>query len=77
VHDPRNHTTEVFDGYPLFFGTPTVTPEAIRDALVASVRAARSETLAQYEACRAKALLHTWDLNMDPVGAEVEVLARG
>ncbi len=75
VHEPRNHTTEVFRDYPLFFGTPAVTPEAIRDALVASVRAARAQTPAQYEVCRAKALSHTWDLNMDAVGAEVGVLA--
>lgn len=77
VHEPRNHTTEVFRGYPLFFGTPEVTPEAVRDALVASVRAARVQTREQYEQGRAKALSHTWDLNMDHVGAQVEELARG
>ena len=77
IHDPRNHTTEVFRDYPLFFGVPQVTPEAVRDALVAAVRAARAETREQYEACRAEALEHTWDLNMAPVGAELEGLIRG
>lgn len=77
IHDPRNHTTEVFRDYPLFFGVPEVTPEAIRDALVASVRAARAESQAQHDACRAEAMKHTWDLNMAPVGAEVEGLIRG
>jgi glycosyltransferase involved in cell wall biosynthesis len=77
IHDPRNHTTQVFKDYPLFFGVPAVTPEAVRDALVASVRAARSQTRETYQACRAEALKHTWDLNMAPVGAEVEELIRG
>ncbi|MFZ0158866.1 MAG: glycosyltransferase [Kineosporiaceae bacterium] len=77
VHHPRNHTTEVFRDYPLFFGTPTVDAESVRDALVASVRAARAETREQFDLCRAKALRHTWDLNMDPVGAEVEAMIRG
>jgi glycosyltransferase involved in cell wall biosynthesis len=77
VHEPRNHTTQVFRDYPLFFGTPTVTAEAVRDALVASVRAARAQTREQYDACRAIALAHTWDKAMDPVGAEVERLAHG
>jgi glycosyltransferase involved in cell wall biosynthesis len=77
IHDPRNHTTEVFRDYPLFFGVPEVTPEAIRDALVASVRAARGQTREQYEAARAEALRHTWDLNMAPVGAELEESLRG
>lgn len=77
VHAPRNHTTQVFRNYPLFFGVPQVTPEAIRDALVAAVRAARAQTREQYEACRAEALRHTWDLNMAPVGAEVKELVHG
>ena len=77
IHDPRNHTTEVFKNYPLFFGVPQVTPEAVRDSLVAAVRAARAQTREQYEVCRAEALRHTWDLNMDPVGAEVKELLRG
>jgi len=76
IHDPRNHTTEVFKDYPLFFGVPEVTPEAVRDALVAAVRAARAETAEQNAACRVEALEHTWDLNMAPVGAEVEELIR-
>jgi hypothetical protein len=75
VHDPRNHTTEVFRDYPLFFSTPTVDAASVRDALLAAVRAARAQTREQYETCRAKALRHTWDLNMDPVGAEVEAMA--
>ena len=77
IHDPRNHTTEVFKDYPLFFGVPAVTPEAVRDALVAAVRAARAETREQYETCRAEALKHTWDKNMAPVGEELEGLIRG
>jgi hypothetical protein len=77
VHDPRNHTTQVFKDYPLFFGVPQVTPEAVRDVLVASVRAARAETREQYDACRGEALRHTWDLNMAPVGDEVKELIRG
>lgn len=77
IHDPRNHTTQVFQDYPLFFGVPQVTPEAVRDALVASVRAARAQTRAEYEACRAEALRHTWDLNMTPVADEVKELIRG
>jgi glycosyltransferase involved in cell wall biosynthesis len=77
IHDPRNHTTEVFRDYPLFFGVPQVTPEAIRDAVVAAVRAARVETREQYEACRDKALRHTWDTHMAPVAAEVEELIHG
>jgi glycosyltransferase involved in cell wall biosynthesis len=77
IHDPRNHTTEVFKDYPLFFGVPRVSPEAIRDALVASVRAARAQTRDQYEACRAEALRHTWDLNMEPVGTEVKEIIHG
>lgn len=77
IHDPRNHTTAVFENYPLFFGVPKVGPEEIRDALVASVRAARAQTVDQYETCRSEALEHTWDKNMDPIGAEVEELIRG
>jgi hypothetical protein len=77
VHDPRNHTTQVFRDYPLFFGTPQVTAEAVRDALVAAARAARAQTREQFEAARAQALRHTWDLNMEPVGAEVEAMVRG
>jgi glycosyltransferase involved in cell wall biosynthesis len=77
VHDPRNHTTEVFRDYPQFFGTPQVTPEAVRDALVAAVRAARTVTRDQFDACRATALRHTWDLNMAPVGDEMEAMIRG
>jgi len=77
VHEPRNHTTEVFAGYPLFFGVPQVDAGAVRDALVAAARAARVETREQFEACRAKAMQHTWDLAMGPVGAEVEAMIRG
>ena len=77
IHDPRNHTTEVFADYPLFFGVPAVTPEAIKDAILAAVHAARTETRQQYEQCRQEALAHTWDLNMAPVGAELEGLVRG
>ena len=77
VHEPRNHTTKVFGAYPLFFGVPEVTPGAIRDALVAAVRAARSETAEQFAACRAEALRHTWDLAKDPVGREVAAMIRG
>ena len=77
VHDPRNHTTEVFRNYPLFFGVPVVTPEAVRDVLVASVRASRVQTREEYELCRAEALRHTWDLNMAPVAAELEERIRG
>ncbi len=77
IHDPRNHTTEVFADYPLFFGTPRVDAESVRDVLVASVRAARAQTREQYLECRSKALRHTWDLNMEPVGAEVEAMIRG
>lgn len=77
VHHPRNHTTEVFADYPLFFGTPEVDAAGVRDALVAAARAAREETEETYERCRAVALRHTWDLNMDPVGAEVEAMVRG
>jgi glycosyltransferase involved in cell wall biosynthesis len=77
IHDPRNHTTEVFKDYPLFFGVPAVTPEAVRDALLAAVRAARAQTQEQRDACRAEALEHTWDLNMAPVGVELEGLIRG
>jgi len=77
VHHPRNHTTQVFKDYPLFFPTPEVTPEAVRDALVGAVRAARAETQEQHDACRDEALRHTWDLAMEPVGAECEELIRG
>jgi glycosyltransferase involved in cell wall biosynthesis len=77
IHHPRNHTTQVFKDYPLFFGVPRVAPEAVRDALIASVRAARRQTHDQYRTCRAEALKHTWDLNMDPVGTEVKELLRG
>jgi Glycosyltransferase Family 4 len=77
IHDPRNHTTEVFRHYPLFFGVPRVGPEQIRDALVASVRAARAQTPEQNAACRAEALKHTWDLNMAGVGTELKELIHG
>jgi hypothetical protein len=77
IHDPRNHTTQVFKDYPLFFGVPQVRPEDVRDVLVAAVRAARQQTREQYEACRAEALRHTWDLNMAPVGTEVKEIIRG
>lgn len=77
VHHPRNHTTQVFGDYPLFFGTPDVDAESVRGALVAAARAARVQTREQYERCRGVALRHTWDLNMDGVGAEVEAMARG
>ena len=77
VHHPRNHTTEVFADYPLFFGTPEVDATSVRDVLVAAATAVRAQTREQYEQCRAVALRHTWDLNMDPVGAEVEAIARG
>jgi glycosyltransferase involved in cell wall biosynthesis len=76
VHDPRNHTTEVFRDYPLFFGVEHVDAASVRDALVAAVRAAREQTREQFEACRAVAMLHTWDLAMNPVGAEVEAMIR-
>ena len=77
IHHPRNHTTQIFKDYPLFFGVAEVTAEAVRDALVAAVRAARTQTREQYEAGRAEALRHTWDLNMAPIGAEAEELIRG
>jgi hypothetical protein len=77
VHDPRNHTREVFADYPLFFGVDAVTPDAIRDALVAAARAARAQTPGQHAAGQREALRHTWDRNMDAVGAEIGALARG
>ncbi len=77
VHHPRNHTTQVFGDYPLFFPTSEVSAEAIRDALMTAARAVRAQTVDQYEQSRAVALRHTWDLNMDPVGAEVEEIAGG
>jgi hypothetical protein len=49
----------------------------VRDAIVAAVRAARAQTREQYEACRAEALRHTWDLNTAPVEADLEGLIRG
>ena len=77
VHDPRNHTTEVFADYPLFYGAASVTPEAIRDALVAAARAARSQTQEQFEACRAEAMRHTWDATMAPVAQEMKGIIGG
>jgi hypothetical protein len=76
VHDKRNDTTQTFADYPLFFGVEQVTPEAVRDALVAGARAARCQTMDQFEACRAEALRHTWRANMAVVGAELKVLSH-
>ncbi|GAB2747546.1 hypothetical protein GCM10027039_01460 [Terrabacter koreensis] len=76
VHDPRNDTTSLFANYPLFFGAAAVTPEAIADALVLGAQAARSETRAQFDACRVEALKHTWDAAMGPVADELEGLMR-
>jgi len=72
VHDPRNHTTEVFKPYPLFFGAQTVDAQGVRDALIAAARAAREQTKEQYDACRAEAMRHTWDEAIEPVAAEIE-----
>lgn len=77
VHDPRNHTTEVFRDYPLFVPVTEVSGPAIRDALVTAVRAARAQTRQEYEACVREALRHTWDRNMDPVAAEIQALVAG
>ena len=77
IHNPRNDTTTLFKTYPLFFGAKSVTPEGVRDALVAAARAARTETREQYDACRTEALRHTWDAALAPVADEILELARG
>ncbi|WP_162164491.1 glycosyltransferase [Intrasporangium chromatireducens] len=76
VHDPRNDTTTLFKNYPLFFGAREVTAEAIASALVEGARAARAETVAEFRACRAEALKHTWDAAIAPVADEFEELMR-
>lgn len=76
VHEPRNHTSEVFRRYPLFFGVTAVDAASVRDALVAAAEACRRQTAEQFEACRAMAMRHTWDLAMKPVGDEVEAMIR-
>jgi len=77
VHDPRNHTTQVFADYPLFVPVKEVTAEAVCDGIVTTARVARAETRDQYEAGRAEALRHTWDLNMLPVSAELRGMIHG
>ncbi len=77
IHEPRNHTTEVFADYPLFFPVTTVDAAGVREAILAAGRAIRGETHEQFDAARALAFEHTWDKQMDPVGAEVEALAHG
>ena len=72
VHDPRNHTTEVFKSYPLFFGAQSVYAQGVCDALVAAARASRTQTKEQYDACRAEAMRHTWDQAIEPVAEEIE-----
>src|SRR5262245_20511476 len=72
IHDPRNDTTTLFKDYPLFFGTPAVEPEAIAKTLLLAARAARSETVEEFQAARAEALRHTWDAAMAPVSAEFQ-----
>lgn len=77
VHDPRNDTTSLFAGYPLFFGVKAVEPQAIAEAIVAAGQAARAETLEQFEACRAEALEHTWDIALAPVVREFDEIIDG
>jgi len=77
VHDPRNDTTRLFKDYPLFFGASSVTPEGVRDALLAAARSARAQTREQYDEARLEALRHTWDAAISPVADEMEVIARG
>jgi len=77
VHEPGNDTTSLFAGYPLFFGARAVQPDAIAAAIVAAGQAARVETIEQFEACRAEALEHTWDIAMAPVTREFAEIIDG
>ena len=77
VHAPGNDTTSLFTHYPLFFGAAAVEPEAIAEAIVAAGRAARAETVEQFNVCRAEALRHTWDIAMAPVAQEFAEIIDG
>lgn len=72
VFHPRNQTTELMSGYPLYTGAAAVEPEAIADALVATAHRARSQTWGEFEASRKVGLSHTWEATMAPVSAEFE-----
>jgi hypothetical protein len=61
----------------LFFGATAVEPEAIAKAIVAAGRAARAETVEQFNVCRAEALRHTWDIAMAPVAREFAEIIDG
>ncbi len=76
VFHPRNQTTELMSGYPLYVGATAVEPQAIADALVATAVLARSQTSEQFEQARAVGLAHTWDAAMAPVSAEFEGIMR-
>ena len=77
VHDPCNDTTSLLANYPLFFGATAVDAEAIAEAIVAAGQAARDETVEQFEACRAEALEHTWDIAMAPLTREFSEIIDG
>lgn len=72
VFHPRNQTTELMSDYDLYFGAEDVEPGSIAKAIVAAAHAARTETVEQFEQCRAEGLSHTWDAAMAPVSAEFE-----
>ena len=71
VHDPRNHSTDAFDGYDGFIPVAVVEPNAIAGGLRAAAVAARATTAESHSQRREASFAHTWDAAIARVAEEL------
>jgi len=76
VHDPDSSANGPLSRYPLWFPVRDLSPEAIRDALLAAARAARGLTEADVAAARAQAARFTRDAQLEPLEEQARELVR-
>jgi glycosyltransferase involved in cell wall biosynthesis len=77
VHEPWAGASEPLRGYPLKYPVADLSPDAVRDALVAAGQAADHLTVEQVAAARAYARRYTRDAQLAPLERELREVVGG